>query len=74
MVCMAWLLQEKKHAESETLSLDFASREDVENQITNIVEQMTSFKIDEVRCFGLTQDMIKEAMEEHIGQYGAVED
>ena len=47
----------KKHAESETLSLDFASREDVENQITNIVEQMTSFKIDEVRCFGLTQDI-----------------
>lgn len=37
--------------------MDFASREDVENQITNIVEQMTSFKIDEVRCFGLTQDI-----------------
>lgn len=64
----------KKHAESETLSLNFAKREDVEKQITNIVEQMTSFKIDEVRCFGLTQDMIKEAMEEHIRQYGAVED
>ena len=42
---------------AQTLSLDFASREDVENQITNIVEQMTSFKIDEVRCFGLTQDI-----------------
>ena len=55
--------------------MNFASREDVENQITNIVEQITSFfKIDEVRCFGLTQDMIKEAMEEHIRQYGAVED